>query len=650
MSEISMKGSVFMLCCVGGLFLTGPAVAEEGQGEKAIVLPEVVVTAPAVIAGNEVNNLGSQVTVVTKEQISDLNAQDLPSALRRTPGVVISRHNPVGSFGGGEGGAIFIRGMGVSRPGAEVQMAIDGVPKFVSVWTHPLMDVISVDNIESIEVYKGAQPVLYGNMSFGVVDITTKRKTEEGFATSVSGSYGSYDTWVEVVEHGGKIKDFDYYLVQSYRTSDGHRENSDGELQNYFGRVGYKFFEHWDATLTFNHTDNYADDPGPRDGSELPDGRFSSKDYFTVATISNQYAWGKGHLKLYMEDGGIDWVDQDGVKGKDTLTDYRNYGVRARQTLWPWAGGEVIVGMDVDYIQGEVNINDPTATDAHFPEETFRMIAPYVAVDQLIGSRQGWYMIPSAGVRYIDHNSFDSEAGPQAGLVLGYRDTEMHASYARGINYPGVFVKAQDQLFFPGNNRWDELNPEIVDHYEAGISHRFGKRGQVGLTFFYDDGKDRIVISPPPPPPAVFTNIGEFRTRGVEGSASFAATRQVTVFAGFTYLDADPEDLPYAPEWTGSFGTNYRFLEKFQINVDGLYVDEQYVTSRARRKGTVNVDEVGSYFLLNAKLTYDFSLPYGNLKCQAYVAGENLTDTDYEQKKGYPMPGISAMTGITVRF
>ena len=125
---------------------------------------------------------------------------------------------------------------------------------------------------------------------------------------------------------------------------------------------------------------------------------------------------------------------------------------------------------------------------------------------------------------------------------------------------------------------------------------------------------------------------------------------ELSLFAGVTYLDAYPEDLPYAPDWSASAGMNCRFLEKYQISLDALYVDEQFVTSRGRQEGVVNTDKVDSYFLLNGKLTYDFTLLDGRLKCQAYIAGENLTDTDYEQKKEYPMPGISGMVGLVLRF
>jgi len=633
------------------LILCRNAKADEDQQQgDVITLPEVFVTAPAIIEGNEVNRLGSQVTLVTKEQILDLNAQDLTSALRRVPGVVISRHNPVGSFGGGEGGAVFIRGHGSSRPGAEVQTLIDGIPKFVSVWTHPLMDVLNVDIVETVDVYKGAQPVLFGNMAFGAINIHTKRMRDRGFSTTFHTAYGSYDTLTGSVEHGGKMERFDYYLLGGYRSSDGHRENADGELNDFFGRLGYKFSNGWDISLTFIKTDNWSDDPGPADGSAPSDGRFNTLDYFTVTTISNSYDWGNGYIKLYRDKGDIDWVDQEGTQGLDTLTDYQNRGIRARETLNLWEGGEILVGIDLDYISGEVIFTDPLDPDTEFPEETFRILSPYMALSHMFGTKDGFYAIPSAGVRYIKHNTYDNEMGPQAGLILGHKDTEMHVSYGRGINYPGIYARVQDEVFMPGDNRWSEIVAEKLDHFEVGIAHKFDEFEKIDFTLFYDDGQDRIVVSPPPPFPPVLSNIGGYRIWGIEGSVTLAPIPDITLFAGFTYLDADPKDLPYSPERTFSSGINYLFRDNFKISIDALYVDGQYVTSRARQKGTINVDQVDSYFLMNGKISYDFVSLYGDVECRIYLAGENLTDTEYEQKKGYPMQGISGMVGIDVMF
>lgn len=593
---------------------------------------------------------------MSEQQIEDLNAQDLPSALRRTPGVVISRHNPVGSFGGGEGGSIFIRGMGASRPGGEVQMLIDGVPKFVSIWTHPLMDVLSVVNIAQMNIYKGAQPVLFGNMAFAAVDISTKRMTEEGFHSSLEGAYGSFNTWIEVAEQAGKVSSFDYYLIQSFRKSDGHRDNADGELQNYFGRVGYQATENWHASLVFNHTDNWADDPGPMDKSIPPDGTFKTNDYFAVATLVNSFANTEGYIKLYSDNGHIRWVEQYNETTKkndeDTLTDYSNFGLRARQTFKPWNGGEVLLGTDIDAIGGKVQIISPPNPDKYFNKQTWYLVSPYMAVSHMFGSKEGFYAIPSAGMRYFAHDEFGNEVGPQAGLKFGYRDTEGHIFCSRGVNYPGLFVAANDELFMPGDNRWRDLNPETVNHYELGLSHGITRYVKMDVTGFYDEGKNRIVVAVPPPFPPTWVNFGSYRTKGVEATLTVTPLDDLALFGGGTYLDATPSDLPYAPKWSASFGVNYRFFKDFQLSFDGLYLDDYFVGSRGRQTTSVNINKVDGYFLFNGKLTYDFHIPYESikLKTQLFVAGENLTNVGYEQKYGYPMPGICGMGGLKLTF
>lgn len=638
---------------LAGVGLAMSALAAEDTGkpdEPAAELEPIVVVAPAVIEGNQVNRFGSQLSVVTEDQIKDLNAQDLPSALRRTPGVIISRHNPIGSFGGGEGGSIFIRGQGSSRPGAEILTLVDGIPRFVGVWTHPLMDVMSIDIAREIEVYKGAQPVLLGNMAFGGVNVLTKRRTAPGYETSLEAGYGAYDTWVEALDHGGRIGNWDYYLGQSFRKSDGHRDHADGELQSYFGRLGHRLSDEWDLSLTLNYTDNYADDPGPEDNSAARDGRFYTDDLFSVVTLANDCEWGRGYLKAYWDRGDIDWVNQDGTPGTDTLTDWDNYGVRARQTLLPWDGGELMLGMDLDFITGEVDFLTAGIQTGEFDREPFRLLSPYAAFSQRIGPEDGLHAIPSIGFRYFDHGEFDGEFAPQAGLVVNYKATQVHASYARGVNYPGIFARTNSEQFLPGDNRWEDLSAELVDHYEIGVSQGLGERVQVGVTLFHDDGKDRIIVDLPPPFPPTWQNVEDFRTRGVEATISARPMQDLTVFAGVTYLDTEPEDLPYSPKWSGSVGLNYRFLERFQVSVDGLYVDRQHVDSQARREGDTNNSTVGDYFLLNAKLSYDLPGPRDRVNCRLFVAAENLTDRDYEYKAGYPMPGANLMAGMTLTF
>jgi len=638
---------------------SGTPAGTNAPPQGVVRMKEVEVVATPIIEANRVEPHAGQVTSVTKQQIEDLNAQDLPSALRKTPGVVISRHNPVGSFGGAEGGAVFIRGHGSSRPGAEILMCVDGIPKFASVWTHPLMDMLSVDIADRIDVYKGPQPLLFGNMAYGAVNILPKRMEREGFATSIQGAFGSYNTWIEVFEHGGRHKELDYYLVQSFRTSDGHRDHADGQVQDYFGRIGYALSENWDVGLLFESSFGSVHDPGP-DPDRVPaamqfrNGRFDTEDYFTVATVSHHYDAAEGWLKVYCDKGGMDWVNQYDTATKlndvDTLTSFANYGFKTREALHLWEGGEVLMGCDLDVTSGKADFANPPAADRHFKRETWDVLSPYFGVSHRFEVADDIAVTPSAGLRPTLHDEFRDELAPQGSVIVNIKDTGFHVAYGRGVNFPGIFTKTLSDLFMPGDNKWEQLTAEVMDHVEIGVSQQFGKRVKLDCTAFYDEGDDRIVQRPPPPFPPIWTNIGAFRTRGVEGAVTVTPTRDLAFFAGVTYLDADPGTLPYVPEWSASGGVTYRFLEHFRISFDTVYLDKQFVTSWGRSTTAVNTTEVGGYVLVNAKLTYDFELPAWKTRGQIFLAGENLTDTSYEQKYGYPMPGINGMVGFKFHF
>lgn len=182
MKKVKVIIACFLLLCLQVL----SATAENGNDEGTV--EEIRVTAPAVTSTEEVSETGERVTVVGSEQIEDLSAQDIVNAARRVPGVLISRYNMIGSYGGGQGGTLFIRGMGADRAGGEVLMLLDGVPRFTGIWTHPLMDMFNVDYIGEMRFYKGAQPLLFGTGAFAAVNIVPYF-VSEGFETRLGADY-----------------------------------------------------------------------------------------------------------------------------------------------------------------------------------------------------------------------------------------------------------------------------------------------------------------------------------------------------------------------------------------------------------------------------------------------------------------------------
>ena len=82
------------------------APTPDPTAERVVKLPAYQVVENPIAQVAVADNFASAVTTVDEAQLRDLNALDFTDALRRTPGVTISRYDQIGAFGGGEGGAV----------------------------------------------------------------------------------------------------------------------------------------------------------------------------------------------------------------------------------------------------------------------------------------------------------------------------------------------------------------------------------------------------------------------------------------------------------------------------------------------------------------------------------------------------------------
>ncbi|MDR2512386.1 MAG: TonB-dependent receptor [Puniceicoccales bacterium] len=624
-------------------------------------LPEIVVTAIPLVQGNETDVFASASTVVSRQQMEDLNAMDIGSTLRTVPGVTTARHNLAGSYGGSSGGGIFIRGQGISRPGGELATLYNGVPRFNAVFSHPLLDILSIDAAHALRIYKSPQPQAFGN-AFAAIDILPRHaaSAEEGWALDLAGAYGLHDTVVESASVTGRTGAWELFTGQSYRRSSGHRVNSGGELQDYAANIGHALDEHWTLRLCFDHTENYAEDPGV-EGTRLRQGDYHTRDYIATFALEHKYEGFDGYIKPYWNNGQAKWLDQK-MQGSgataapadvnNTIMNWDNYGVRVREHGTTQNGGEFVAGIDIDIFTGTMDRVTYNGNVLHFRRAELQLYSPYLAISQFMGSRKSLYAQPSGGMRFHAHDIFESAIAPHAGLIVGYKDTELHVNYSRGVNYPGLNVIAFANMIPPLGSSWKKLKAELLDHYELGVRHNFSQTLQAELTGFHDAGKRRYVMKTPP---TGFINIPSYENYGVEAAISWAATQNLSFFVGATWLHCSVDEMPYAPEWTASAGVVWRFLENFKLCVDMLFQDKMHVSpdafGRTQTAASTSNPSVTSAFLLNAKLVYEFALPSLGIRAgEVFLAADNITDRKYHYRPGYPLPGIGGMLGLTLHF
>lgn len=637
------------------LAATGVPVAftqTTGRPEETppVVLPPYEVVAQPLAELPVIDRFGSATTTINPGQLRDLVALDFASALRRTPGVTITRYNQVGAFGGSEGGAVFLRGLGASRPGGEIKTLVDGVPKMNGVFNHPLLDLMSVDAAASIAVHARAAPLEFGN-TFAAVNIITPRVEQPGHILRGTVAAGSFGTVVERFDYGARQGQFDFYLNQSLRRSDGERPDSDGRLENYFLRLGWELSPRWNLSYKVNRTRNLATDPGVEGAPAGPPSTkgetYETADWLHIAALDHRYPRAEGSLRAYVNEGEGNWTRRQFSGNADSRNDWRLYGVRWRETLRLWAGGEILAGADLDYDRGtSASIPPAPAQPNVFGPATARIFSAYAGVNHTlaIGSVD---LTPSVGARFYEHDALGRRWAPQAGLVAATGATTWRAGFSRAVNHPGLEVRALSQFIPALGTSWTGLDPEEADQFELGVRHAFNAGTSASVTLFRNEVRNRYVIAFPPPPPPRYTNLGSYRTEGVEAMIETSPVEGLAVFLGASLLRADPAGLPYVPKSTLTGGLNWRIARGWFLSTDGSYTSAMHVSSVGRSVGAVNPVRVGPQFLLNARLARRFSWGAGDAqRGEIYLSGENLTDRAFAYTPGYPIPGINWMLGF----
>jgi len=634
------------------------ALALSAQSEEVVRLAPFEVVAPPLVAAPVTDAFGDAATRLTEAQLVTLNATDLPDALRHTPGVTISRYNVVGAFGGDAGGAVFLRGLGSSRPGGELKVYLDGVPLTNGVFNHPLLDLVSVDNAAEIEVLPRVAPLEEGN-AFAAVRLTSPRLARPGIFARGTAEVGSFGTWMTRLDLAENTGESEAWVTASRHQSDGARPDSNGRLENELIRLAWLLPDGLVFSYVVNHTDNLATDPGPEgvtSGSANTRGEtYATTDWMHLVSLEHHNRLGEGVLRFYYTSGTGDWLRRAYSGNPDSLNEWEQKGLRWRETLRFSSGAEIVAGADLDSNRGGTR-SVPLAPDPEtgFGPTTFRLFSAYAGVSQKFGSAAGLQFTPSAGARYYRHSEFGAAWAPQAALTLTAGRTQARIAFSRALNYPGLEVAAlASPVAIPAlGTSWQTLRPERLDQWEAGVHHTFTGWLSADATLFRNEGRNRYVMVFPPPPPPHFANIEHFRTSGGELTLNVAPTKTFALFTGLSLLRADPGDLPYAPRTSVTAGLNWRPARAWLFSTDLQVISSMHVLSQARTAGATNDTTVGPQRLLHARLAYTLTWVSEGRRHRAEIfgAGDNLLDRRYAYRPGYPMPGVSGTTGVTVTW
>jgi iron complex outermembrane receptor protein len=684
---------LFCFCCSFLIFgLSAEMLAQDvAQQDKvklsqgsltAISLPEITVygLADQLPVDPVTTAFGTQFNVITEEQIRRQNSLDFLDALRNVPGVIYQKKNIIG---GQTSHSLYIRGRGVSHPSPDLSVFFDDVPRSGVLYGQTLADGIPIYALGGMEVYKYPQPSRFGS-GYGMINFVPKYMTEEGQEFRVGFEAGSYSTFAENLAYGYKKGAFDIYTAQSWISSDGHEPHSRAQQQSYYLNSGIKINDNWNIRLLLNYVDAqtlspFYDRPVDFRRGDRAD-RYDTQTYFSTLTLNNQFDKAIGYLKFYYNKTNFF------LKGENTGTRTSRQtniisGARFRETLNLWTGSEIVAGFDLDNYKlknEQYDFVTNRLSEWLFPDQM--IFSPYLAVSQTFGQPESFHGTVSAGLRYYRHDLFENKLSTQAGLVLGYNNTNLVFNYARGVNYPSPVI-LQNALNngnpIPATIITEDIKPEVVDHYEVGLTHVFPDLARIGLTYFHDNGRDRTrayMYGATPTTEFFNSRVSRYKVHGFELTGSWKIIENLEFFGGATWLRAKATGddgktatkLPFTPSFTLQTGVNWTFLTNFSLNVDyqhisGLYAGELGRTSNPSNPVSNFTDLTDNNLLkdinvVNLRFGYKFNHePWRLSEAEVFLAVHNLLNENYAytldtNNEPYLMPGITFMVGADFKF
>ncbi len=595
-------------------------------------------TATSNVAGVPINELGTAVTVITGAQLRAQQIRLAADALRSLPGVSVSR---TGSPGGKT--QVRIRGAEANHTlvlidGIEANDVNDGDFD----WSN-----LMADDIEQIEVIRGAQSGIYGSKAVGgVINIITKggRGPITASARVEGGSFGTRDVAARL--SGGTDKLW-LALGAQYRKSDGFniapQGNEDDPWDNATVSVKGGLTVMQGMTLDFvarntNKFTNFDEDP-----TSFPVPSLVATD--APNTQDTHLFLGGVNLRWDLLDGAFTQVLSANRNVTDTAS-INAFGLSDNK-------GELEkLGYLATYRLATPGLLEAKHTFSGFvgsEDESFTPNSDNVERKRgriaYVGAYRGEFfdrVFADASVRRDDNDNFVDYTTWHSGLSVSLSEIRLrpHASVGTGVALPGLFeqfgfIASQ----FSGN---PNLQPEETFSWDAGAEVEI-VRGKtfLDLTYFHANLTNEIAFN------STFDSLinlpGESEREGVEVALRTRLTDQIFVGASYTYLDAtDPsgnEEIRRPPH-SGRADLTWLFDDgRGTFNVAAIYNGDTKDTNFGSFQ-TVTLDE---YVLVNAGIAYRVEP-----NVEVFGRVENALNEDYEEISGFNTPGIAAYAGVRV--
>ena len=484
------------------LLTTASAFAETFERDEALKLPDTLISANRQVEAR--NDSSAANTVFTREDIDRLQPGSVTDLLQRVPGVQVAQAGGRGSLPG-----IYIRG----TQSAQSLVLVDGQRIGSSTSGDSNLQHLNIDQIERVEVLRGSRSVIYGSDAIGgVIQIFTRRGTEQSLQPRLHLGFGSHQTWERSLGLAGGDEKTRFNLGASLDETAG----LDRTHESYPSDSDHDAYRNKSISLSLSHalTDdievgaNLLDNRGKSE-FDNPFGRFDTSTFasvqqqpysdFNVSSVSSYVdarvndAW-----KTRVEFGHTENREKTLDKLSDERTVFNTYrdSVNWQNDLTLDARSSLILGGD----WYEDRINSSTAFEENSRWNRAAFIQHRYQADSFS---------TELGLRHDDNQQFGGQNTWSGTFTLPLNpDNDLLLSYSEGFRAPTF-----NDLYYPDFSN-PALKPETSKSYELQWRSQLSDSSRLEASIYRTDLEDAIIFGSNSRP----ENVASARINGFEAA------------------------------------------------------------------------------------------------------------------------------------
>ena len=611
-------------------------------------IQEIVISDTKFVQNKEKS--GKIIEKITAKDLENKKGQSLANVLSQVAGVEVNGNQS----GTGKNLAYYIRG-GRSR---QVLIVIDGVPvtDASGIGFQYDLRLLPVEQIESIEIMKGAASTLYGSgAATGLINITLKKASKKEIEGTAYMNLGTQNvpnqrkTSAQDFNQGffvnGTKGSVSYFTSLNSTENKGISEASGTDFEtDYFSRVNaqQKIGIQFNSKFSLQAFTNYDRLKSSFDGGNFSDEKanISLSEQFRVG-LTPKYKYANGELNFVTGFTNLErhydtyssWtssVNHSYYKSRSINVDIFNK-YNFSKTFF------LILGTQFQFMDmQETSVYEYISNS----EANFNLIDPYATA--VYYSNFGLNI--NAGARLNKHNVYGNHTTFNFNPSYGFNKIPLRliSSYSTAYITPSLY-----QLFSPYGNL--KLKPEENTTIEVGFETiLLNKKITINTVGFYREEENSYDF---------FTDLTTYESqyinnpnvviaKGMETTLVIKPNSYLSINGNYTFTQVAEAQSKLIPKHKVNFSIDVDLSKKIHWNAQ-----YQYVAARNDAFFDNNTFEtikttLGSYQLFNTNFSIDV-LPN---RFSIFAAVTNILDKDFYENIGYSVRGRNFKLGLNFKF